>query len=97
MTPTQIIQRLNSVLVDQSIRNEMLSRYFYMYGHSTLYGSSNPIYANTKDTPKLNIVQSCCDTLVNKISKNQPRATFLTDNGDWGMKKKAEQREKFVY
>lgn len=97
MTPTQIIQRLNSVLVDQSIRNEMLANYFYMYGHSTLYGPNSSVYNAGRNAPKLNIVQSCVDTLVNKISKNQPRATFLTDNGDWGMKKKAEQREKFVY
>lgn len=97
MTPTEITKRLNSILLDQSVRNELMARHFYMYGHSTIYGSINPVFSINKDGMRFNVIQSCCDTLVNKITKNQPRATFLTDNGDWGMRKKAEKREKFVY
>jgi hypothetical protein len=98
ITAKQVTTKLQAVLLDQSIRQEMLQRHFYMYGHSTLsVGGNNPVFFAGRDGVRMNIVQSCCDTLVNKIAKNQPRPSFLTDNGEWGMRKKAEKREKFVF
>jgi hypothetical protein len=45
---------------------------------------------------RLNVVQSCVDTLVSKLVKNSPRPMFLTDNGDWSNRRKAEKRTQFV-
>lgn len=43
----------------------------------------------------LNIVQSMVDTAVSKITKQKPRPYFLTDDGDFTLKRKAEKLTKF--
>ena len=60
----------------------------------TTYSRPNPITQGTR--PKFNIVASCIDTLAAKISKNRPRAFFLTDGGDWALQNKAKKLQKFI-
>lgn len=96
-TASDISKRLKGLLLDQAQRNVMLERHFFMYGHSTLQGSSASPFEFTRERVRLNIVQSCVDTLLNKVTKNNPRVTFLTDDGDWSDQQKAKKREKFVY
>jgi hypothetical protein len=90
----EVLKRLKGLQLDQSQRQVMLERHFYMYGHSTL---NNTPFEFGKERVRVNIVQSCVDTLLNKVTKNLPRATFLTDDGDWSNQEKAKKREKFVY
>jgi hypothetical protein len=97
MEAKDVLKRLNSIILDQTIRSENLEKYFFMYGHSSLQSSYAPPFSMNGNRIRMNIIQSCADTLLNKISKNEPRPVFLTDNGDWGVRKKAEKREKFVF
>lgn len=60
----------------------------------TTYSRPNPITQGTR--PKFNVVASCIDTLSAKISKNRPRAFFLTDGGDWNLQNKAKKLQKFI-
>jgi hypothetical protein len=96
-TAEDIIKRLNGLLLDQSQRQVMLERHFFMYGHSTLSGGGGPVFSFDNGRVRLNLVQSCAQTLLNKVTKNLPRATFLTDGGDWDKQQQAKKREKFVY
>lgn len=96
-TAGDINKRLNGLIQDQAQRWSMLERHFFMYGHSTLTSQHVSPFEFTRERVRLNIVQSCVDTLLNKITKNSPRATFLTDDGDWDMQQQAKKREKFVY
>ena len=64
------------------------------------YGNYGNYTAYTPDTSiqnrvTLNIVQSMIDTAVSKITKNRPRPYFLTDDGDFTLKRKAEKLTKF--
>jgi len=43
-----------------------------------------------------NVIKSMIDTLSSKITKSQPKCTFLTDGGDWNQQKKAKLLDKFV-
>jgi hypothetical protein len=98
MTPSEIVKELQTIMLNQTVRTEKIVRHFYMYGHSTLSGgdvASNLDFRS--DRIRFNLVQSCCDTLVNKISKNSPRPTFLTEDGDWDKQQTAKKREKFVF
>jgi hypothetical protein len=45
---------------------------------------------------KLNVVQSCIDTLASKIGASRPRPQFLTSDGEWELKQRAKQLDKFV-
>lgn len=51
---------------------------------------------NTQNRVTLNIVQSMIDTVTSKIGKNKPRPYFLTDGGDFTLKRKAEKLSKFA-
>ncbi|NJL22075.1 MAG: hypothetical protein HC895_16685, partial [Leptolyngbyaceae cyanobacterium SM1_3_5] len=48
------------------------------------------------DKITLNVIQSCCDTVTQKIAKNKPKPTFLTSGGDWTMQKRAKLLDKYV-
>lgn len=97
LSAPDIQKRLKGLILDQSQRNTMLERHFFMYGHSTLQGQYTSPFEFTRERVRINLVQSCVDTLLNKITKNLPRATFLTDDGDWDLQQQAKKREKFVY
>lgn len=91
----EINKRLNALILDQTYRQANLERWFHMYGHSTISNSSPISFLG--DRARFNLIQSGADTLLNKVSKNLPRATFLTDGGDWDKQQSAKKREKFVY
>lgn len=48
------------------------------------------------DRPTMNVVQSCVDTLVARITQSRPRPVFLTDNGDHSQRKLAKQLNQFI-
>lgn len=48
------------------------------------------------DRPTMNVVQSCVDTLVSRISQSRPRPIFLTDNADYKERNLAKQLNNFI-
>lgn len=46
--------------------------------------------------PTMNVSQSCVDTLVSRITQNEPRPVFLTENGDYKERNLADQLNSFV-
>lgn len=48
------------------------------------------------DRPTMNVVQSCVDTLVSRITQSRPRPIFLTDNGDYKQRNLAKQLNNFI-
>lgn len=86
----------------QGYRNSDNVRHMRLYGNFDLswlqayqYTTADQTY-NVVNRVTLNIVQSVIDTVVSKMTKNRPRATFLTDGGDWSMQTKAKKLTKFV-
>lgn len=92
-----IVKHLRSIANYQNTRQELLMRSFLSYGHSTVRADEDTYSGFSGAGPvRLNIIQSIIDTLLNKVVKNSPRPMFLTDGGDWGARKQAEKRSKFV-
>ncbi len=48
------------------------------------------------DRPTFNIVQSCIDTVVARLTQNRPSPVFLTDNGDYKERRIAKQLNDFI-
>lgn len=48
------------------------------------------------DRPTMNVVQSCIDTLISRITQSRPRPVFLTDNGDTHQRTLAKQLNNFI-
>jgi hypothetical protein len=77
-------------------------RHLRLYGNVNVLGLSAHTYSQNQNinTPfdriTLNIVKSCCDTATQKIAKNKPKPTFLTQGGDWTLKKRAKMLDQYV-
>lgn len=48
------------------------------------------------DRPTMNVIQSCIDTMVSRISQSRPRPVFLTDNSDYKQRKTAKDLNSFI-
>lgn len=55
------------------------------------FGGALPV-----DRPTMNVVQSCVDTKVSRITQNRPRPMFLTDNGHYKERSLAKQMNQFI-
>lgn len=77
-------------------------RHLRLYGNLNVLGLTSGTYATSQslnssfERVTLNVIQSCCDTVTQKIAKNKPKPTFLTSGGDRTMQKKAKLLDKYV-
>jgi hypothetical protein len=87
---------------EQSYRTSDNLRFAKLYGNYSILGLDAYSYtrvessANITHRVTLNIVQSLIDTVVSKITKNKPKPTFLTDGGNWSLKRRAKKLTKFI-
>lgn len=64
------------------------------FGQLTL--ASMRATASSKERIAFNVIQSCVDSLTSKISKNKPKAFFLTSKGDSKIQRKAKKLDQFT-
>lgn len=87
----------------QGFRYRQATVYARLYGNQSLFSfiGANSSKMDTQtglpaDRPTFNLIQSCTDTLVSKISQNRPSPVFLTDNGDYKQRNLAKKLNNFV-
>lgn len=49
-----------------------------------------------EDRPTFNLIQSCADTLISRMTQNEPAPRFLTDGADYKQRHLAQRLNKFV-
>lgn len=97
-----IFAAVNYIDANQSYRSEDNFRHMRLYGNKDVLGTDGWKYdkerAHNKNVDRLtyNVVQSCCDTVTNKISKTKPRPLFLTEGGDYSQARRAKLLTKFM-
>lgn len=84
-------------------RYRQASIYSRLYANMPLFGmagtSLNRLSQNNQlplDRPTMNVVQSCVDTLVSRLTQSRPRPVFLTDNGDYKARNLAKKLNSFI-
>lgn len=99
----QVLETVNFLKTQQQYRYRQAVMYSRLYGNMPLFnfaGSNlNKMSANTNlplDRPTMNVVQSCIDTLVSRITQSKPRPIFLTDNGDYKERNLGKQMNSFI-
>lgn len=98
----EIFNLVNGLNKNQGWMREGHLRHMRLYGNLNTLGlsqhtfSQNMITNPPYDRLGLNIVQSMCDTVTQKVAKNAVRPMFLTEGGNWMMKEKAQLLNKFV-
>lgn len=72
--------------------------YASLYGSSPILGFGLSNYARYASVTRiaLNVTQNAIDALVAKVTKNRPRPTFTTVEGDYEAREKAEDMSSFV-
>src|SRR5579859_728879 len=87
----------------QTYRYRQTAIYARMYGNASLFnfiGSNISKMDNgtglPSDRPTFNVVQSCTDTLVSKITQSRPAPVFLTDNSDYKERNLAKKLNNFI-
>jgi hypothetical protein len=86
---------------NQSFRQTANVRYMRLYSNLDMLGLAGSRYALSTQPSyeaklKLNVIHSCCDTVTNKIAKNKPKPTFLTEGGNWSQQQKAKKLDRFT-
>ena len=96
LSTTNYLKKVHQIRIRQaSIYTRLFSGkplYNYLSNVGTLDNSQQlPI-----GRPTANVVYSCTDTLVSKITQNRPKPTFLTNNGDYKERKLAKEYNDFL-
>lgn len=104
-------ERANQCLATAGFLKEQLqyryrqaSTFSRLYSNVPLMGISGTSFskltgASTNlpiDRPTMNVVQSCVDTLVSRITQSRPRPVFLTDNGNYKERRLGKQMNSFT-
>lgn len=99
---SQLLETASFLKEMQQYRYRQAAIYARLYGNMPLYnfaGSSlNKLNFNNNlpiDRPTMNVVQSCTDTLVSRLTQSRPRPVCLTDNGDYKERNFAKQMNEF--
>jgi len=87
----------------QAYRQRQTAIWARLYGNMSLFnfiGSNiskmDQTHGLPTDRPTFNVVQSCVDTLVSRISQSRPAPVFLTDNGDYKERNLAKKLNSFT-
>lgn len=99
----QVMDTAAFLKTQQQYRYRQASIHARMYGNlplSNYVGSNLSNMGNSNnlplDRPTMNVVQSCVDTLVSRLTQSKPKPTFLTDNADYKQRKLAKQMNNFI-
>lgn len=100
----QMLSTCDYLKTNQVSRQMQAGQYARLYGNQPLYNfaGSNLMAMNSQQKglpvgrPTMNVIQSCIDTIVSRITQNRPRPTLLTDGGDWSQRKTAKDFNKFI-
>jgi len=90
--------------VASDLINKQSGRYEEHRRHARLYGNYREMGLRALETegleyaPKvtMNVVASAIDTAQSRIAKSKPRPRFLTEGGDYGLKKQGQKLAKFI-
>lgn len=94
-----VFNQIDSIKQNQSELDIADERNYRLYCGTPLYSMfTNSLTRDiAQDRLVLNVAQSCIDTMVSKISKNEPRVSFLTDEGDYIAQENAKKLDRYNY
>lgn len=99
----QMLQSASFLKEQQQYRYRQASVYSRLYSNLPMAGwvGSNLSRMSTgnslpMDRPTMNVIQSCIDTLVSRLTQSRPRPVFLTDNADYKNRKLAKEMNDFM-
>jgi len=95
----QVFQQVDNIRLNQTALDIADERNYRLYCGTPLYTmfTNAAVRDINPDRLVLNVAQSCIDTMVSKVTKNEPRVTFLTDEGDFIAQENAKKLDRYTY
>ncbi len=100
---TQLCGTASYLKTNQTYRIRQLAVDIRLYCGLSVYsyaGSNVSKMDRTKtlpdDRPTFNLIQACTDTLVSRLTQNEPAPKFLTDGADYKQRHLAQELNKFI-
>lgn len=100
---TELCSTVGYLKTNQTYKFRRLAAFVRMYCGLSIYtyaGSNVSKMDRTKtlpeDRPTFNLVQSCIDTLLSRLSQDKPEPKFLTDNADYRQRHLAQMLNRFI-
>lgn len=105
---SQILDTAAFLKEQQAYRYRQASIYARLYGNMPLFTAAGPTAGRLSalgpmgpnnlplDRPTMNVIQSCVDTKVSRISQARPRPIFLTDAGNYKERNLAKKLNQFI-
>lgn len=102
---SQVLTTVAFLKTQQTYRYRQAGIFAKLYGNHPLYDFAGTSVGKVLDSsnmrlpvdrPTMNVIQSCIDTLVSRVTQSRPRPLFLTDNGDYKERKLAKQMNNFI-
>ena len=92
-----LFKHVTTLREKQTIVEEDRKKHLRLYGNMPHLSNRDDVFASS-NVPRvtLNVVQMAIDSAQARIAKSMPKARFLTDDGDYKLKKQAENLERFV-
>lgn len=88
---------------NQGWRQKQSALFARMYGNLPIWNylgvnltKLNVQYKFPNERPTMNVVQSCTDALVSRVTQSKPKPMFLTEGGDYKKRKVAKDLNRFV-
>ena len=100
--PNNVASVVNAIDENQSYKRLMNEKYARLYSNVELStfltgnGSSRASDNISSNRVTYNVIKSAIDTANSKIAKNKPKVQFLTEDGDFALKTRAENLTKYV-
>lgn len=87
-----VLPLVKRLIEQDSVRRDNVLRLMRMYGNysHTGLGRSQEMDPNRL---RYNLIAQGCDTLHAEVTLNEPKASYITDGGDWTQKQAAKARE----
>jgi len=99
----ELLSTAEYLRTNQAYRYKQAAIYARLYGNMSLFSfignnmsKMDSVSGLPTDRPTFNIIQSCVDTLVSRLSQSRPAPVFLTDNGDYKERNLAKKLNNFI-
>lgn len=96
LATTEYLTRTNAVRIKQA---SIYSRLFCGKPLNNFLSASSSLDSSSQlpiGRPTANVIYSCTDTLVSRISQDRPQPTFLTDGGHYKERRLAKEANQFI-
>lgn len=96
LSTTNYLKKIHQVRIRQASIYTRLFSGKPLYNYLANVGSLDNSQQLPIGRPTANVVYSCTDTLVSRVTQDKPKPTFLTDNGHYKERHLAQQLNNFI-